>query len=107
MSATHAIHDSGGHDHGHHGSYLERKGGFWTTVWDWATTIDHKKIGMMYLFAILFMFFLGGVAALLVRLDLLTPVRTVVENGHAHITGQLFGAADATDMNAGNKWFNT
>jgi len=107
MSATHAIDAHDAHGAHHHGSFLERKGGFWTTVWDWATTIDHKKIGLMYLFAILFMFFLGGVAALLVRLDLLTPVRTVIENGHPHVTGQLFGAADATDVNAGNKWFNT
>ena len=56
-----------GHDHGHgheHASYLAPKGGFWSTIWDWASTVDHKKIGVMYLVAILFMFFLGGVAAL-------------------------------------------
>src|SRR5215471_12649528 len=106
MSATHAIHDSGGHDAGHHGSYLERKGGFWTTVWDWATTIDHKKIGMMYLVAILFMFFLGGLAALVVRLDLLTPVRMTVDaSGATHVTGQLMGSADATSIAKGNNWF--
>jgi cytochrome c oxidase subunit 1 len=103
MSATLA-HES--HDAHHHGSYLERKGGFWTTVWDWATTIDHKKIGVMYLVAILSMFFIGGVAALLVRLDLLTPVRSVIEaDGTTHITGQLFG--NGKDINTGNKWFNT
>src|SRR5262249_55483679 len=103
MSATAlSAHDS----HGHHGSYLERRGGFWTTVWDWATTIDHKKIGVMYLVAILSMFFIGGVAALLVRLDLLTPVRSVIEaDGTTHITGQLFG--NGKDINTGNKWFNT
>ncbi|MFA6045173.1 MAG: cbb3-type cytochrome c oxidase subunit I, partial [Phycisphaerales bacterium] len=61
--------------HDHHGSYLESKGGFFATVLDWATTVDHKKIGVMYLFAILFMFFLGGVAALAVRVELLEPVR--------------------------------
>ena len=38
-----------------------------------ATTIDHKKIGIMYLVAVLFMFFLGGMAAMAVRLELFTP----------------------------------
>ncbi|MGH7244295.1 MAG: cytochrome c oxidase subunit I [Phycisphaerales bacterium] len=73
-------HELGGHGgHGHHeGSYLTPKGGFFTTVWDWATTVDHKKIGVMYLFAVLFMFFLGGLAALAVRTELLDPVRTIV-----------------------------
>ncbi|HLP42873.1 MAG TPA: hypothetical protein VK465_15295, partial [Fibrobacteria bacterium] len=60
---------SGGHHHDH-ASYLEPKGGMMTVIWDWMTTVDHKKIGVMYLFAILFMFFLGGVAALAVRLEL-------------------------------------
>jgi hypothetical protein len=63
---------------GHHdeGSYLTPKGGLITTIWDWATTVDHKKIGVMYMFAVLMMFFFGGVAALAVRTELLTPVRT-------------------------------
>src|SRR3954469_14788668 len=103
---THSPGTHGHAAHGHHGSYLERKGGFWVTFWDWATTIDHKKIGMMYLVAILTMFFIGGLAALLVRLDLLVPVRTVVENGSSHITGQLFGKDGTTDLNAGNHTFN-
>lgn len=72
--------DLGGHSHGHHeGSYLTPKGGFWVTVRDWATTVDHKKIGVMYLFAVLFMFFVGGMAAIAVRTELLDPVRTVTE----------------------------
>ncbi|MBX3360497.1 MAG: hypothetical protein KF705_03505 [Phycisphaeraceae bacterium] len=37
----------GGHDH-HDGGYLDRKGGMGSTIIDWATTIDHKKIGVMY-----------------------------------------------------------
>ncbi len=63
-----------GHAHDHHdASYLTPKGGFWTTIIDWATTVDHKKIGVMYLVAILVMFFLGGVAALAVRMELFAP----------------------------------
>ena len=69
---------SGIHGHpGHHeeGSYLTPRGTLFTTILDWATTVDHKKIGVMYLCAVLFMFFLGGVAALAVRVELLEPVR--------------------------------
>ncbi|MEZ6232696.1 MAG: cbb3-type cytochrome c oxidase subunit I [Phycisphaerales bacterium] len=67
----------GGHGgHGHHGSYLTPIGGFWSEIWRWATTIDHKKIGIMYLVAVLFMFFLGGMAAMAVRLELWEPTRT-------------------------------
>ncbi len=66
-----------GHDHHDEGSYLTPKTGAIGTVWQWCTTIDHKKIGVMYLFAVLFMFFLGGVAALAVRLELLEPTRIV------------------------------
>ncbi|MFN9993702.1 MAG: cbb3-type cytochrome c oxidase subunit I [Phycisphaerales bacterium] len=69
---------SNAHDHGHHGSYLESKGGFAATVWDWMTTVDHKKIGVMYLFAILTMFFIGGMAAIAVRTELLQPTRSTV-----------------------------
>ncbi len=96
-------------DHAHHhGSYLTLKGGFWTTVKDWATTVDHKKIGMMYLFAILFMFFIGGMAAMAVRFELFEPVRTHVDAaGTMHITGQAFAPADAgTDIKPGNNIYN-
>jgi cytochrome c oxidase subunit 1 len=47
-------------------------------VWSWLTTVDHKRIGVMYLVSTLTAFFLGGVFALLVRLELLTPGRTIM-----------------------------
>ena len=43
----------------------------------WALTLDHKRIGVMYLFAVLSSFLLGGVFALLVRTELLTPGQTI------------------------------
>ena len=59
---------------GHHDvSYLAPKATFWKTVWSWIYTVDHKKIGVMYLCAVLLAFFLGGVFALLLRAELLTP----------------------------------
>ncbi|MBI1304092.1 MAG: cytochrome c oxidase subunit I [Phycisphaera sp.] len=39
----------------------------------WLLTLDHKRIGVMYLVAVLASFFVGGVMALLVRTKLLFP----------------------------------
>ncbi len=95
-----------GHGHDHEGSYLTPKGGFWTTVWDWCTTIDHKKLGVMYLASVLFLFFLGGVAAMAVRLELLEPVRTIAgADGVARVTGQLF-QVDGWSKEANNNIYN-
>jgi cytochrome c oxidase subunit 1 len=44
-----------------------------TGVASWLLTTDHKRIGLLYLFSITGFFFLGGLFALLVRLELLTP----------------------------------
>ena len=44
-----------------------------TGIWSWMTTVDHKRIGVMYLVAVTSAFFVGGMFALLVRLTLLTP----------------------------------
>ena len=39
----------------------------------WALTLDHKRIGLMYLVGISLSFFLGGLFALLIRLELFSP----------------------------------
>lgn len=44
----------------------------------WLFTLDHKRIGLMYLFAIMFFFFIGGVLAILIRLELLHPAEDLV-----------------------------
>ena len=65
-----------GHDHRPLGVYTRpRGGGGWR---DWITTIDHKKIGILYGGAALFFFLVGGVEALLMRLQLATPDGTVL-----------------------------
>jgi cytochrome c oxidase subunit I len=46
---------------------------------EWLTTTDHKKIGIMYLFATFLFFLLGGVEALLMRLQLAQPENTLIE----------------------------
>ena len=44
----------------------------------WALTLDHKRIGMMYLFGILGSLIVGGAFALLVRTELWAPGKTIV-----------------------------
>jgi cytochrome c oxidase subunit 1 len=45
----------------------------------WIVTLDHKRIGVMYMGAVLLSFLLGGIFALLLRTELLTPGRTIVD----------------------------
>jgi len=44
----------------------------------WFTTTDHKKIGILYLYTVLVFFVLGGVEALLMRIQLGAPDNTFV-----------------------------
>jgi cytochrome c oxidase subunit 1 len=39
----------------------------------WLTTRDHKRIGLLFLFAILFFFTIAAIAAALMRMELITP----------------------------------
>src|SRR5688500_10325263 len=42
-------------------------------VWGWVTTVDHKRIGILYGVTALLFFLLGGMEALLIRLQLARP----------------------------------
>jgi cytochrome c oxidase subunit 1 len=46
----------------------------------WLLTRDHKRIAILYLLAITFFFVVGGVAATLMRLELMTPRGDLVES---------------------------
>jgi cytochrome c oxidase subunit 1 len=46
---------------------------------DWVTTTDHKKIGILYFFTTAFFFLVGGVEALLMRIQLGTPDNTFLD----------------------------
>ena len=44
------------------------------TGWkSWLMTLDHKRIGILYMIMVMFSFFLGGVFALLLRWELISP----------------------------------
>ena len=45
-------------------------------LWSWLTTLDHKRIGIMYLMGILGSFALGGFAAIMVRTEHLSSAAT-------------------------------
>ncbi|HZK78094.1 MAG TPA: cbb3-type cytochrome c oxidase subunit I, partial [Gemmatimonadaceae bacterium] len=56
-------------------------------IWGWITTVDHKRIGVLYLFTALAFFLIGGLEAEIIRLQLQGP------NGHvvsAELYNQLF-----------------
>src|SRR5215213_1711564 len=50
------------------------------TVRSWLLTTDHKRIGLLYLFGVTLFFFLGGAAAVLFRIELMTPEADLVES---------------------------
>jgi cytochrome c oxidase subunit 1 len=45
----------------------------------WLLTLDHKRIGVLYLFSIMAAFLVGGIFALLVRLELLGPGKDLMD----------------------------
>ncbi len=47
---------------------------------DWLLTTDHKRIAWLYAASLTGFFFLGGFAALLIRLDLMTPAGDLVSS---------------------------
>ena len=49
-----------------------------TGFWSWITTVDHKRIGILYGVTAFVFFLVGGMEALLIRLQLTRPNGTVV-----------------------------
>ncbi|MDB5984163.1 MAG: cytochrome oxidase subunit, partial [Pseudomonas sp.] len=39
----------------------------------WLLTVDHKRIAVLYMITVTFFFFVGGLAASLIRIELITP----------------------------------
>ncbi|MFO0678705.1 MAG: cytochrome c oxidase subunit I [Polyangiaceae bacterium] len=73
--AAHDGHAAGGHSEEElNTNYLVATKG----IKSWILTVDHKRIGLMYLAAVSFAFLLGGIFALLVRLELFSAGKTIV-----------------------------
>jgi cytochrome c oxidase subunit 1 len=69
-------------------NYLVHDKGFLS----WALTLDHKRIGIMYLGSVLAAFALGGLFALILRTELLTPGRTIIDHDTYNQMFTLHGA---------------
>ena len=55
----------------------------WGYLWrEWLTTVDHKRIGIMYLLSALLMLFRGGVDAIMMRAQLAVPENTLLDAQH-------------------------
>ena len=48
-------------------------------VRSWLLTVDHKRIAIMYLVAVTTMLFLGGAFAMVLRVELLSPDKDIIE----------------------------
>jgi len=66
-----------GHGSPNHGSGL----------WSWITTVDHKRIGIMYFVMSLIWFFVGGTEALIIRMQLWKAEQSLIS---AEFYNQLF-----------------
>ncbi len=58
-----------------------------TGIWSWITTVDHKRIGIMYGITAFILFLSGGIEATIMRLQLAGPELNIVS---AAIYNQLF-----------------
>lgn len=55
----------------------------WGYLWrEWLTTVDHKRIGIMYMLAALLMLFRGGVDAVMLRAQLASPDAKLLDAQH-------------------------
>lgn len=60
-------------------SYFRKWGWLWR---EWLTSVDHKRIGIMYIICSIMMLFRGGVDALLMRLQLAMPNTEFLQAEH-------------------------
>lgn len=62
-------------------SSIAQKKGFGAVLWDYLTTVDHKKIAILYLVTGGFFFIVGGIEAMLIRIQLAKPDNDFVSAG--------------------------
>src|SRR5262249_24424756 len=88
MSVITTADDIAGTRDSRHKDYLRAERG----VLSWLTTVDHKRIGIMYLASVLTAFALGGFFALALRLELLGPKRNFMSADQYNQAFTLHGA---------------
>ena len=60
--------------HAHAAAHAEKTG-----LWSWLTTVDHKRIGILYGATAFFFFLLGGLEALIIRIQLSRADNTFID----------------------------
>ena len=58
-------------------SYLEHQGKY-KGLMGWLTTTDHKRIGIMYMYAIMVFFLVAAILGVLMRIELIAPGETIM-----------------------------
>ncbi|MDP4240752.1 MAG: cytochrome c oxidase subunit I [Bacteroidota bacterium] len=59
-------------------SYLDHQGKY-KGIFAWIFTLDHKRIGLLYMYAIIALFFVGATLGLLMRIELVAPGETIMK----------------------------
>ena len=57
-----------------------------TGIWSWITTVDHKRIGIMYGITAFILFLSGGIEATIMRLQLAGPELDIVSAAIYNLT---------------------
>ena len=56
-------------------NYLNEKSG----LWSWLTTLDHKRIGILYMISVMTFFAIGGAFAMLIRWELFSVGKSIMD----------------------------
>ena len=64
-------------------NYLNESSG----IWSWLTTLDHKRIGLLYMMSVMTFFAIGGTFAMLIRWELFSVGKNIMD---AHQYNQAF-----------------
>ena len=67
-------------------NFLSRKG-----LWEWLSSVDHKRIGILYLITGFASFIVGGIFALLLRTELIAPGQTIMSPEMYNVVFTLHG----------------
>lgn len=70
-----------------------KKQGLGAEIWSWLTTVDHKKIGVMYLAMTMVFFVIAGILALIIRTQLSAPGLKIVDPNTYDMLFTMHGSA--------------
>ena len=56
-----------------------------TGIWSWLTTVDHKRIGVLYGVSAFILFLIGGIEAGVMRMQLMVPDSNLIAVSYTHL----------------------